>query len=124
MNGQTTDARLDRIVASLESVALRKEVPAEVAAYARAVTRAALADHCGPGLRSRAEAYFNAVVRRRLLRRHGGTPAAVRIVVDTMVADLLDSGRSAEDVWRELSRGWGEVYPEEVMEEYRRLLCA
>jgi hypothetical protein len=117
--------RIDAIVLDLAAgVVAHQGVPTEVARYAAAATTDALRDAGMRGLRRRAEAYFGTVVRRRLLRRHAGTVAAARVVVDSVVADLVQSGRSPQDVWDELTRGWGDKLPGEVMEEYRQLLSA
>lgn len=120
-----TANRVDALVEQLVVEAVSQEgVPGDVAGYAAAATVSAFRGAGTRGIRRRARAYFRAVVRRRLLREHAGTPAAARIVVDSVVADLMESGRAPLDVWDELARGWSDKLPCEVMEEYRQALCA
>ena len=100
-------------------------IPAEVADYAvqateRAVRRNGRSLHDTRALR----AYFRKVVERRLVRHHGGTCAAARVVAGCVLADLVDSGRSPEEAFAELSRGWGSELPGSVLEELRQRLCA
>lgn len=101
-------------------------IPHDIASEAASATRAALADCPGASRRvlRRAESYFWAVVRRKLLRMRRGTPAAARFVLAAVVADLKESGRDAEAVWDELQRGWSDKVPREILEEFRLRLCA
>lgn len=125
MSHSVSGTRIQTIVEKLAVDAVAREgVPEEVARYAAAATVAALRGAGMRGLRRRAQAYFRAVIRRRLLREHAGTPAAIRVVVDSVVADLMESGRAPEEVWDELFRGWSDKLPGEVMEEYKQVLCA
>lgn len=113
------------MLASLQARSVQQgEAPQDVAAYAAAATATALRDASGRGVELRAEAYYHAVVRRRLLRRCSGTPEAARVVVGSVVADLLSSGRSAQDAWDEVSRGWSHLLTPELSREFRERLCA
>ncbi len=72
----------------------------------------------------RAARYFDAVVRRRLVTLHGTTEGAARLVIDSVIADLSDSGRDGKAIWAEIERGWTASLAPVVREEYRRQLCA
>ena len=108
--------------------ASRRDVPSGVAEEAAAVTARALsldlAAACSPVQRRRVEAYFAAVVKRRVLRGGVAPRAAARILVASVVEDMRSAGRDGADIWRELERGWAERLPRDVLEEYRLRLCA
>lgn len=106
----------------LEAIASRA-MPAEVAEYAAQATLSALSRN-GRRTRQRARAYFFAVARKRLVRRYAGSVEALRVVVDTVVDDLSESGRTPREVWDEIARGWQDKMPADLVEEYRRRLCA
>ena len=100
-------------------------LPADVAEYASRATADAVMRHGAPMCSTRAvRAYFDKVVERRLVRSHGGSCAAARVVAGCIVADLVESGRTPSDAFEELSRGWSGALPDTVLEEYRRKLCA
>jgi hypothetical protein len=100
-------------------------LPVEVAAYAARATSDAIRKQGGRLQRIAAiESYFDKVAARRLVRRHGGSNAAARMVASCVVADLMAAGRSPSDVYDELARGWATALPSCVLEEYRRRLCA
>jgi hypothetical protein len=124
MRTETVSKRLHSIVHDLTASASAREVPADVAAYAASATIAALRHAPERGLRRRAAAYFDAVVRKRVVRRHPGSAAAARVILGSVVQDLIESGRSGRDVWTEIERGWAGGCPQDVLEEYRRRLCA
>lgn len=115
---------IDGITERLIRRALQRDVPEDVARHAaRATARAMGESGSGRISERRAEAYFSAVVRRRLVRS-GGTRAVSRMLAQTVVDDLQRSGRDAAAVWDELQRGWRDTIPDDVLEEYRILLCA
>jgi hypothetical protein len=117
--------RLEEHVRQLAAADLSAGAPPEVAEYAARATMARLGrERPRGGLERRAAAYYGAVVRRRLVSRYPGTTAAARVVVDAVVADLFDAGRTGRDVWDEISRAWTDVMPAELIEEYRQRLCA
>lgn len=100
------------------------EVPVEVVAYAVNATRSALRTAPALGLERRAESYYRGVIRRRLVRRGGGSTCAARLVVDSVVEDLIRSGRSTTDAWDEVSRGWAHLLTPELSREFHDRLCA
>lgn len=118
------DARADlsRIAMSTKQAG---RFPAEAVDYAHRTTLAAMSKaHSGRWHRQRVESYFLAVLRRRVLRRHPSSTGAARVVADSVVADLVASGRSRADAYEELRRGWTNAVPVDLLEEYRQLLCA
>jgi hypothetical protein len=123
MSGRSSHLEDDVRIIAREAVRSGR-LPVEVASYAEAVTIAALGSSSGPVSRRRARAYFDAVARRRLLRWHSGSPAAARVIIDAVVADLSASGRSGPDIWDEILRGWCDRLPSELVDEYRVRLCA
>lgn len=72
----------------------------------------------------RVSAYFAAVVRRALVRTVTSPRATARFIIDSVVNDLTRSGREPEAVWDELERAWCDKVPHDVLEEYRKRLCA
>jgi len=113
-------------LAGLVEAALAKGTPIEIARTASAsALRAIDGADVPPALaRRRAEAYFWAVVRRRLVRLSAPSEATARFVLGAVVEDLLASGRGTADVWDELERGWGDKVPRDVLEEFRLRMCA
>lgn len=102
----------------------RFDVHPGVAATAADATRRALFGQMpSKGLQARAEAYFWAVVRRHGVRKLS-PDAASRFKLASVVADLRSAGRSPRDIWDELERGWSDKASAEVLQEYRRRLCA
>lgn len=100
-------------------------VASEAIEYADASTRAAMRrPGSGHWTDHRIAAYFKAVVRRRVLRNHSASTAVTRMITESIVEDLLGTGRSASDVFEELARGWGDTLPEPLLAEYRQRLCA
>jgi hypothetical protein len=125
MSRSIATSRLQDVVTDVTEQSIRCHgIPPEVAEYAAGATLSALQGAEVKGLRRRAERYFHAVARRELLRSGGHATASARVVADSVVADLMASGRSPRDVWDELDRGWSGAFPGEVLEEYRRVLCA
>lgn len=126
MNTVAPHRSVNSTIAEVELRAVQTlDVPADIAGIAAAATRRALRDALpGDSLSRRAESYFMAVVRRRMVRSRGATRAVSRMMAESIVDDLRRSGRTADDIWRELERGWGETLPEDVLEEYRVRLCA
>ena len=117
---------LDDVLDALVADALMREVSEEVAFAAQTATRRLMGSQRGrttPQTRRRAQAYFSAVVRRRVVRRGHSPVAAARFVVASVVEDLRKTGRSGVDIWDELERGWAQAVPGEVLEEYRLRLC-
>jgi hypothetical protein len=114
------------VVEDLVAEAVSRNVPPEVAEEARRVTTQGVRAPTGPvtpQTRRRIEAYFSAVVRRRVVRRSSAPRAAARFVVASVVADLRSTGRTGADIWDELQRGWAQRIPGDVLEEYRLRLC-
>lgn len=104
----------------------RSGMPEAVARYAANATLRAIDGGCLAGSRQhiRCSAYFWAVARRRLVRTGGPSKVSARLVLSTVVDDLLGAGRDTDAVWSEIERGWaGRVSPE-ILEEYRVRLCA
>jgi hypothetical protein len=101
-------------------------VPLEIAASAGHATLRALGGlaHSEAGIRIRCRRYFWAVVKRRLVSRGGTSAATHRIILATVIEDLLGSGRDNADVWTEIERGWSQRVSREVLEECRSRLCA
>ena len=126
MSADTGTQSISTLLEDLVAEAVGRDVPAEIARAARDITRKAIkapeAPVSGQTAR-RVEAYFQAVVRRRSVRRSGSPRAAARFVLATVVADLAACGRSGSDIWTELERGWAATLPAEVLEEYRLQLC-
>lgn len=101
------------------------QVGADIAAAALSATRKAFgARPLTRALEPRVRAYFEAVVRRRVLRRGGPRDAAARLVIAAVIDDLRAGGRAASDVIEELERGWRDKVPDHVIEEFRTRLCA
>lgn len=123
---QVADQTLTVYLEELVARAVTRDVPLEVAQDASRATQRGVRAPSGPvspQTRRRAEAYFNAVVRRRVIRRATAPRAAARFVVASVVEDLRSTGRSSSDIWDELQRGWAERIPCDVLEEYRLRLC-
>lgn len=125
MGNDVNRMSVESIVQLLETRAGSKEIPAPVIAQAGAATRRAFAGRrLTVGLERRLEAYFSAVVRRRLVRSEGAGRAAARIVAAAVVTEMERSGRGPDAIWSELDRGWRGCIPEDLLEEYRVRLCA
>jgi len=124
MSAHTT-IDLSAFLDELEHDAIRRDVPVLIAQDAGRATSKRFEGLAtmDAAMRRRAEAYFSAVVRRRVTRRGAAPRAAARLVVATVVEDLRASGRDAHAIWAELERGWNHGVPAEVLEEYRLRLC-
>ena len=117
---------LCQVIDELVTGAVRRDVPPEVAEEARRATARGVKAPSGPvtpQTRRRIEAYFSAVIRRRVVRRSSAPRAAARFVVASVVDDLRSTGRTGADIWDELQRGWAQRIPGDVLEEYRLRLC-
>lgn len=114
------------VVAALVRRSVEKlDVPEQLAHEAARATLLALSGQEGhPRLSARADAYFTAVVRRKLLRSRTRSRAVSRLLAASVVEDLRESGRGPQEVWNELQRGWSDSIPADVLEEYRARLCA
>lgn len=125
---QVHGSELANITVRIAEEAVRdRNVPEDVAVYAARATEVNLrpaVKGADTRLEKRARAYFYGVVRRRVLARHPRSVAATRLVVDSIIADLADSGRRPREIWEELCRGWSQSLPEELVTEYRQKLCA
>ena len=123
----TTAGQTPRQVADeLVEEAVRRDVPrvlAEEAGHATVLGVRAPGGPVTPQTRRRLEAYFSAVVRRRVVRRSAAPRAAARFVVASVIEDLRATGREGADIWDELQRGWAQSIPVDVLEEYRPRLC-
>ncbi len=126
MAEESDQGTLSTLVSMLAAAAVGRGVPDDIAAEARNVTARALREAECPRdvLQRRAESYFWAVVRRRLVRRRSPSPAAARFVLASVVADLVESGRDTTAVWDEIERGWSDKVPRDVLEEFRMRMCA
>lgn len=103
----------------------RLDVPEQLAQEAARATLRALSGQEGhPRLSARADAYFTAVVRRKLLKSRTRSRAVSRLLAASVVEDMRESGRGPQEVYSELERGWGDSIPADVLEEYRARLCA
>lgn len=100
------------------------DVPDDAAQVALRVARAFVVRSGGSRTPAALEAYFRKVVARRLVRGYGGTVAAARLVADRVVSDMVESGRTAEEAYDELVRGWTDKLPSGLLAEYRERLCA
>jgi hypothetical protein len=122
----STAPTLCQVIDELVAKAVRGDVPPKVAEEARRATVRGVKAPSGPvtpQTRRRIEAYFSAVVRRRVVRRSSAPRAAARFVVASVVDDLRSTGRTSAAIWDELQRGWAQRIPGDVLEEYRRRLC-
>lgn len=120
----TYDATLE-LVAKLVRKALTEGVPAEAVHYASEATSHAFRPRGGYlKTRRRVSTYFKTVLTRRVVRRWSRTDAAARVVAESVVADLLGTGRTPLAVYRELEQGWAASLPANVLQEYRERLCA
>ncbi len=107
-------ARAERLSAS--SAAIHAARTATVRKFGRDTT-------LGPREQMRARAYFDAVIRRRSVRRGQPARAAAHYVAAAVVEDLRAAGRDGRAIWAELDRGWRDSVPSDVLEEYRLRLC-
>jgi hypothetical protein len=126
MRDHRSHRQLDALLEELVSQAVERDTPLSIAEEARHATRDKLAIAPGPITprdERRATAYFNGVLRRRVVRRNVPTRAAARFVAAAVVADLRASGRSGEDIREMLRRGWESQFPPDVIEETCLRLC-
>lgn len=125
MAERTQSGELETHVALLVETAISKGVPAEIARDAACRTHRAVGDTPSRATASkRADGYFWAVVRRKLVRQRRGADATARFVLASVVNDLLEAGRDGQEVWAELERGWSDKVPRDVLEEFRVRMCA
>lgn len=103
--------------------AIERGVSPAVAGAAQDATRR-FAQSCGRATVGRQRAYFWAVVRRRSLRRADSRAVTERLMVESVVQDLMSSGREPGQIWEDLQRGWRDSVSEEVLETYRLRLSA
>jgi hypothetical protein len=120
------DRSFESVLAGLVAEAVSRDVPRDIALEARAATQRAIS--CRPARSAvqahrRAEAYFSAVVRRRVVRSARSANASARLVLASVVDDLRRAGRTGGEIWEELQRGWAQAMPRDVLEEYRLTLC-
>ncbi|NTW28428.1 MAG: hypothetical protein HGA39_03580 [Coriobacteriia bacterium] len=112
---------------ALVEAACRREVPLPIAEEANRATvmmlRRSGAGLASPSARRRARAYFDAVVRRRVMRDASARCASACYIVAAEVADLQASGRDGEGIWQEIERGWRDRVSGEVLEHFRMRLC-
>jgi len=115
------------VMADLESQAREQDIPADLAREIAAGTVRALGlqqwRQATTRDRRRAEAYFAEVVRRRTVRGSAGSRAVSRMVAAAVVEDLRQTGRDGRAVFDQLTRGWSDRIPADVLEEYRLRLC-
>jgi hypothetical protein len=116
----------DALLSALVDQAIERGVSAQVAQNAAEAALRGLRLPPGPPsaqTRRRIEAYYTAVVRKRAVRRGQPARGAAYFVIASVVEDLAQSGRSQNEIWDELERGWSRQVPAEVLEEYRVRLC-
>lgn len=112
-------------IEELGAVAMERAVPPVLAQHAvKATVKALVGTSDDRTARSRARAYFWAVVRRGLVRSAEGRDASARFVLATVVHELSNAGWSSQRVWGEIARGWGDKMPTHLLDEYRNELCA
>lgn len=70
-----------------------------------------------PVAEKRVHAYYSGCLRRASLRCGGDS--AARMVLDAVAEDMRLGGRSPDDIWDEIARGWTGRVPDHVLEEYR-----
>ncbi len=116
-------ATVESVLESLTQQALDRAVPHAVARTAVAATQRAFSNMShrviSVGERRRVTAYFNAVVRRRVIRGRDGRQAASRAVLAAVVADLRSVGCGPQRIADELERGWRGQVPDDVLDEMR-----
>jgi hypothetical protein len=125
MRVETRQGSLETVLAGLVTEAVSHDVPPDIAREAQAATRRAIdcrLQRPSALHRRRAEAYFSAVVRRRVVRGGSSAKASARLVLASVVEDLRRAGRNGGDIWDELQRGWAQEVPRDVLEEYRLVL--
>jgi hypothetical protein len=119
--------RPEELLAQLVEDSASRDIPRTVAESAAQATSRALRLPDGalsPQSYRRVRAYFSAVVRRRVVSSRRNSPRAVaRFMVASIVEDLRSTGRDGVDIWDELTRGWAEKVPSDILEEYRLELC-
>ena len=116
---------LDAHVAILVEIGDLAGCSDEVAGGSRAAPVRTVGDTTSWAMASRrANGYFWAVVRRRLVRQRRGADVTARFVLAAVVDDLLESGRDSQEVWTELERGWSDKVSRDVLEEFRLRMCA
>jgi hypothetical protein len=113
------------VLVGLVAEAMSRDVPRDIALEAKAATQRAIGRpaHSGAPTHRRAEAYFSAVVRRRVVRSARSANASARLVLSSVVDDLRRAGRTGSEIWEELQRGWAQAMPRDILEEYRLTLC-
>jgi hypothetical protein len=118
---------LSVLLDTLIRTAVEADVPQEIAEESKQATLRGLGldprAKVTAQTRRRIEAYFTAVLRRKVIARRTSPRATARIVVASVVADLESTGRDATAIWSELDRGWRDRIPCDVLEEYRLRLC-
>lgn len=70
-----------------------------------------------PVAERRVQAYYSGCLRRASLKHD--KDMAARMVLDAVAADMRSGGRSPDDIWDEIVRGWAGRVPDSVLEEYR-----
>lgn len=108
---------IGRLLEALAEDATGKGAPAPVAEEAR---RAAAARFRGPvrPSRSRVEAYYWGVIRRRALR--GGAPAMrQRLLLTSFVEELTSAGHTPSRVYEELRRVYGGTVDPVLLDAFR-----
>lgn len=115
------------VMDGLVARARTQDIPCELADEIASATVRSLAlqrwRRATPRDRRRAEAYFSEVVRRRTVRGSAGSRAVARLVAEAVVEDLRQTGRDGHAVFDQLTRGWSDRLPADVLEEYRLRLC-
>lgn len=112
---------------ALSQRAARRDVPADLCQLATIATRRTMCEMDGRPLtaaeKRRCAAYYEAVVRRRMVRGSQNRRAASRAVLDAVVADLASAGRDGAAIAEELERGWAHALPADLIFEYQARLC-
>jgi hypothetical protein len=117
-----TPATVNSALESLVHEATSKgDIPEDIAHAAALAARRAFCHLQGRTLsaveRRRVSRYFDAVVRRRVIRGGAGRRVASRAVLRAVVEDLRSVGRDTPGIVEELERGWRGQVPDDVLEE-------
>ncbi|MDZ4169988.1 MAG: hypothetical protein U1E26_10105 [Coriobacteriia bacterium] len=109
-----------------DAASRKHRVPTEIIDRAARATFEAMTrcpSRSGEAVRLRTRRYFWAVVRREASRT-GSRDVSARFVLKAVIDDLTASGRDPRAVWEQIDRDWARVFPLDVLEDYRRQLCA
>ncbi len=122
------EATIESLLSGLREQSVQRDIPATLAETASDAVLRAFPQMRGRVIsaaeRRRVQAYFNAVLRRRVIRGREGRHAASRAVLRAVVADLRSAGCGCSRIVEELERGWRGQVPDEVLDEVRLRLVS